>query len=122
MSEEFQDKSTEDLEDIYGAWLTANGFGGDEPVADVLHCGNPTPDQSAWLEKFSAAWKIAEDAEDAAFAADRAAAGREYFDLVGYDISQDDRIISPQNIRKMMSEIKAAAAAAAAAEDSDRPA
>lgn len=71
----FDGKSTDELGDLYGAWLVANGYEGDEPADELLAFGKEvTAEQREWLQAFCAAFKAQEDREDEALKAKNAAA------------------------------------------------
>ena len=64
MNNEFYGKNTDQLGDIYGEWLVANGFEGDEPADELLMFSKEiTNRQREWLEDFCAAFKAQEDKE-----------------------------------------------------------
>lgn len=67
----FAHKDTDELGDLYGAWLEANGFEGDEPAGELLmlYDGEFTPAQLEWLESFCAAYKAREEYEGKALKA-----------------------------------------------------
>jgi hypothetical protein len=69
MGNGFAHKSTDQLSDLYGEWLEANGFEGDEPADDLLRAATLSPAQREWLESFCAAYKAREEYEDAALKA-----------------------------------------------------
>ncbi len=65
MTNEFEDKNTYRLGEVYSEWLAANGFEGDEPADELLMFSKDlTNRQLEWLEDFCAAFKEAERSEE----------------------------------------------------------
>lgn len=62
---EFEGKTTDQLSDLYGSWLEANGFEGDEPADELLmFCEGLDHTQRQWLEAFCEAWDKQQEIED----------------------------------------------------------
>jgi hypothetical protein len=67
---DFTGKTTYQLSDLYGEWLDANGYEGDEPIDELLmNADKLTQAQRNWLWDFKFAYKAREEYEDKALKA-----------------------------------------------------